>query len=146
MMSSNAYKGSCFCGSVEIEAKGAPIAMAYCHCGSCRSWSASPVHASTMWAADSVTVTQGADKVATFHKTQDSISFREYCKACGGHVMIRHPSLGMIDIMAPTLPTLAFGPTVHVNYGETVLPMKDGLPKFKDFPADMGGTGEQVPE
>ncbi len=35
---------------------------------------------------------------------------------------------------------------VHVNYAETVLPMKDGLPKFKDFPAEMGGSGENLPE
>jgi len=24
--------------------------------------------------------------------------------------------------------------------------MKDGLPKLKDFPAEMGGSGEVVPE
>jgi hypothetical protein len=35
---------------------------------------------------------------------------------------------------------------VHVNYGETVLRMKDGLPKLKDFPAEFGGSGEVVPE
>jgi len=27
-----------------------------------------------------------------------------------------------------------------------VLPMKDGLPKLKDFPAELGGSGEQLPE
>ena len=32
------------------------------------------------------------------------------------------------------------------NYAETVLPMKDGLPKLKDFPAELGGSGEAVPE
>ena len=37
---------------------------------------------------------------------------------------------------------LAFKPTVHLNYEETVLPMKDGLPKLKDFPAAIGGSGE----
>jgi hypothetical protein len=35
---------------------------------------------------------------------------------------------------------------VHINYSETVLPMRDGLPKLKDFPAEFGGSGEQVPE
>jgi hypothetical protein len=43
-------------------------------------------------------------------------------------------------------PTVAFKPGVHVNYAETVLPMKDGLPKLKDFPAELGGSGEVVPE
>jgi hypothetical protein len=27
-----------------------------------------------------------------------------------------------------------------------VLPMKDGLPKLRDFPAEMGGSGDVVPE
>jgi hypothetical protein len=35
---------------------------------------------------------------------------------------------------------------VHVNYADTVLPMHDGLPKFKDFPKEMGGTGGMLPE
>jgi hypothetical protein len=41
---------------------------------------------------------------------------------------------------------LAFEPGVHVNYESTVLQMKDGLPKLKDFPAEMGGSGETLPE
>jgi hypothetical protein len=35
---------------------------------------------------------------------------------------------------------------VHVNYAETVLRIKDGLPKMKDFPAEMGGSGDLLPE
>ncbi|TIT80354.1 MAG: hypothetical protein E5W56_10400 [Mesorhizobium sp.] len=60
------HKGGCFCGAVEIEVHGSAEAMGYCHCSSCRSWSA--------------------------------------------------------------------------------LPMKDGLPKLKDFPAELGGSGVSVPE
>jgi hypothetical protein len=41
---------------------------------------------------------------------------------------------------------LKYTPGVHVNYAETVLPRKDGLPKFKDFPAEFGGSGEQIAE
>jgi hypothetical protein len=33
-----------------------------------------------------------------------------------------------------------------VNYGERVMPVRDGLPKFKDFPKDFGGSGETLPE
>jgi hypothetical protein len=35
---------------------------------------------------------------------------------------------------------------VHVNYQETVLPNHDGLPKMKDLPAEMGGTGQVISE
>jgi hypothetical protein len=35
---------------------------------------------------------------------------------------------------------------LHVNYQETVLPIKDGLPKQRDFPKEMGGSGELMAE
>ena len=41
---------------------------------------------------------------------------------------------------------MALKPVVHLNYAETVLPMKDGLPKLKDFPVETGGSGELLPE
>lgn len=142
----NVYKGQCFCGAVEIEVSGQPQGMAYCHCNSCRSWSGSPVHASTMWKSESVKVVAGVEHVGTFHKTPESISHRQYCTRCGGHLMIHHPAFGMFDVFAATIPGLKFEPGLHVNYSETVLPIHDGLPKFYDFPAEFGGSGELVPE
>ena len=138
------HTGECFCGSVQITVSGEPEGMGYCHCGSCRSWSAGPVNAFTLWKPDAVQVTKGADLLATFQKTE--LSQRQYCAKCGGHVMTNHPPLGLIDVYAATLPTMKFGPGLHVNYAETVLPMRDGLPKFKDFPAEFGGSGEMVAE
>ncbi len=60
--------------------------------------------------------------------------------------MANHPTLGLVDVYAATIPTLRFTPALHVNYGETVLPMRDGLPKFKDFPAQHGGSGQMIAE
>ena len=45
----NTHKGACFCGAVQIEVSGEPAGMGYCHCRSCRSWSAAPVNAFTLW-------------------------------------------------------------------------------------------------
>ena len=85
---------------------------------------------------------QGA--YATFAKTP--MSERQYCKKCGGHLMANHPPLKMVDVFAATIPSPKFVPGVHVNYGETVLPMKDGLTKFSDFPSEFGGSGKTVSE
>lgn len=60
--------------------------------------------------------------------------------------MTKHPPLGLVDVFVATIPTLAFVPGVHVNYAETVLPIRDGLPKLKDFPAEFGGSGEVLAE
>ena len=138
------HAGRCFCGAVEIEVSGAPEAMGYCHCDSCRSWSAAPVNAFTLWKPENVKVTKGAEFVGHFMKTNRSD--RQYCTKCGGHLMNDHPIWGLVDVYAATIPSVKFTPSVHVNYAETVLPMKDGLPKLKDFPAEMGGSGVAVPE
>lgn len=135
-----AHNGECFCGAVQIEVSGEPVAMGYCHCRSCRSWSGGPVNAFSLWQPDAVRVTAGEEHVKSFQKTP--LSNRIYCAACGGHLMTEHPTLGVTDVFAATIPTLDFKPALHVNYAETVLPIRDGLPKFKDFPADFGGSGE----
>ncbi|MEJ0065128.1 MAG: GFA family protein [Caulobacteraceae bacterium] len=139
-----AYAGACFCGAIKIEATGEPQAMGYCHCRSCRSWSGGPVNAFTLWAPDAVKVTAGAESLVTHQ--QSELSQRQYCAKCGGHLMTNHPTLGVIDVFSATLPGLDFKPGVHINYAETVLPMKDGLPKLRDFPADFGGSGEAIAE
>ena len=138
------HVGSCFCGAVEVEVAGTPAAMGYCHCGSCRSWSGGPVNAFTLWQPDAVRIRKGAEHVATFQKT--AFSQRRYCAKCGGHLTNNHPTIGLVDVFAATIPTLAFVPGVHINYAETVLPMRDGLPKLKDFPAEFGGSGVAMAE
>ena len=138
------HQGQCFCGAVRLEVEGEPSGMGYCHCASCRSWSGGPVNAFTLWGPDKVKVTAGAEHIATYTKTP--VSERKYCAKCGGHLMTNHPPLGVVDVFSATLPTLAFAPGLHINYAETVLPMKDGLPKFKDFPTDFGGSGDMVAE
>jgi len=61
-------------------------------------------------------------------------------------LMTNHPPIGLVDVFVSTIPALEFTPGVHVNYAESVLPMRDGLPKLKDFPAELGGSGQMVPE
>ncbi len=136
--------GTCFCGAVEVQVSGQPEAMGYCHCRSCRSWSASPVNAFTLWKPQNVKVTRGAEHLGTYHKTESS--FRQYCRICGGHLMTAHPPLELIDVYAATIPGLPFSPQLHVNYGEKVLAIRDGLPKLKDFPKEFGGSGELIAE
>ena len=138
------FEGQCFCGAVRLVVRGAPEGAGYCHCAACRSWSAGPVNAFTLWKPEAVEVTQGADQIGEYHKNERS--YRQWCKVCGGHLMTRHPGWGLVDVYAATIPGLPFAPGVHVNYESTVLRMKDGLPKLKDFPEELGGSGESIPE
>ena len=136
--------GACFCGAVTLEVSGAPEAMGYCHCSSCRSWSAGPVNAFTLWKPENVKVTKGAQHIGRFKKSPNSE--RQWCTKCGGHLLTHHPKWSLTDVFAATIPGVAFKPGVHVNYAETVLRIKDGLPKLKDFPAELGGSGATLAE
>ena len=46
---------------------GAPEAMGYCHCSSCRSWSGGPVNAFSLWKPEAVKVTKGQENIARFN-------------------------------------------------------------------------------
>ena len=54
--------------------------------------------------------------------------------------------MGLTDVYAAAIPDFPYQPGVHVNYQETKLRIKDGLPKMKDVPKEMGGSGERVAE
>jgi hypothetical protein len=136
--------GRCFCGTVEVAVDGEPVGMGYCHCSSCRAWSAGPVNAFTLWPTDKVRVMKGADNIGAYQKTERSI--RKWCTVCGGHILTEHPLWGLVDVYAAVIPSVTFKPGVHVNYQETVLPMRDGLPKQRDFPTELGGSGELLAE
>jgi hypothetical protein len=140
----NNYSGSCFCGAVQFTMTGEPVAMGYCHCDSCRKWSAGPVNAFTLWKPEAMRITRGAENIGVYNKTPKSS--RKWCKTCGGHVFTEHPHWRLVDVYAAVIPGLKFKPGVHVNYQETVLPIKDGVTKMKDFPAEMGGSGTILPE
>jgi len=138
------HEGSCFCGAVQVKVSGAPVAMGYCHCGSCRHWSAGPINAFNLWKPEAVKVTKGEDQLSTFHKTEQS--HRRWCQRCGGHVLTDHPTMGLVDVYAAILKNFKFEPALHVHYGEAVVRVRDGLPKQRDMPAEMGGSGALVAE
>jgi hypothetical protein len=138
------HTGTCFCGAVEIEVTGEPLEAGYCHCSSCRLHSGAPLVAFTLWRAECVTILRGAEVLGRFAKTE--MSHRRFCMRCGGKVMTEHPGMGCTDVPAAVLATLEFAPTVHLNYAEAVLRVRDGLTKLQDFPAHAGGSGIAVAE
>ena len=144
MSNPGTYVGSCFCGAVQFTVTGEPVGMGYCHCRSCRHWSAGPVNAFTLWKPDALKITKGAENIGAYNQTPQS--YRKWCKTCGGHIFTDHPPMGLIDVFAAIIPDLPFQPGVHVHYQETVLHMHDGLVKMKDVPKEMGGSGDILPE
>ena len=59
----------------------------------------------------------------------------------------------MYDIFAGLVEGLDFRPTLHLNYENAMLPIKDGLPKFRDMPEALrwqrrpdGGMSAPMPD
>ena len=142
MSNEKIYKGSCFCGAVQFMVSGEPAAMGYCHCESCRRWSAAPVNAFTLWNPAAIQITRGTGHIGTYNKTPHS--HRKWCKTCGGHLYTEHPGMGLIDVYAGVIPDFPYQAGVHVNYQESRLRIADGVTKLKDLPREMGGTGVTI--
>ncbi|TCU78923.1 hypothetical protein EDE08_101706 [Bradyrhizobium sp. R2.2-H] len=138
------YRAGCFCGTVEVEVTGKPMFAGYCHCADCQAWSAAPINAFSLWKSDGVRITKGEAELGTFNKTEHS--YRKFCKRCGGHVMTEHPRMRLIDVYANLLKGYQHQPTLHANYASKMVSVRDGLPKYADLPAELGGSGEMLPD
>lgn len=140
----NTHIARCFCGAVEVGLTGSPEAMGYCHCESCRHWSAGPINAFSLWSKSAVRITKGENLLGSYAKTPASV--RRWCKRCGGHMLTEHPAWGLVDVYAAVIVDFDFKPGVHVHYQETVLRIHDGVTKLKDLPEAMGGSGVVMAE
>jgi hypothetical protein len=127
---------------VTFEVTGEAPLQGFCHCGDCRQWSGGPVTSYALWQSGDVKVTGGADKVASFSKSGQAE--RRHCSACGGALMTAIPAAGMTDVYPHLLKGFSFQPQAHVWYSERVVEMDDALPKYRDMPAEAGGSGEMV--
>jgi predicted GNAT family acetyltransferase len=141
---SASYRAGCFCGAVQVEVTGRPVFAGYCHCGDCQAWSAAPINAFSLWKSDSVRISRGAADIGTFRKTENS--YRKFCKVCGSHIMTEHPRMRLIDVYANLLKGYTHEPTLHANYASKMVSVRDGLPKYADLPAELGGSGEMLPD
>jgi hypothetical protein len=48
------FEGQCYCGAVKITVTGDPEGAGYCHCVSCRSWSAGATSRQVVYDAERV--------------------------------------------------------------------------------------------
>lgn len=141
-----AIHGQCFCGAVQIAIDAPPVIQVYCHCTSCRQWSGQPVTACVLFDKAAVHFVKGLDRLHRFSRKGDPEEGKLACLTCGGSVGTYIPRSQQFDIFAGVLRDFTFAPTAHINYGERVFDVKDGLPKFRDMPERAGGSGEILAE
>ena len=135
------HTGQCYCGQVKIAVSGQPGMQGLCHCASCRAWQGAPFIAFTGYPSEAVTIT--GQTVQSHHRSE---SGRTSCASCGGVVANIKPAWDVTVIYPTLMRDMPFEPAVHLHYGERLLDMADGLPKFVNAPERIGGTGEMAAE
>ena len=97
----------------------------------------------------SLKTTAGADKLKTYEITPKF--HKQFCSECGTGVWQYPASKPFIAIFPSLLETnsvkapklaAAMKPQMHVNCENSLVDIKDDLPRFKDFPKEIGGSGE----
>jgi hypothetical protein len=125
----------CSCGSVELLVSGKPMARAYCHCASCRSFYGLPVFAATAWKAESVVVAKGQAALGQYQHPTKQLR-RHFCSVCG-EAIYGVNRLGFTVIQTALFAKAAGGslpdelsPEFHLFYADRVLSVDDELPKY----------------
>ena len=151
--------GQCYCGAVKIEITGDPAVCFICHCKACVSWGGGIGNAGTLVPADKVKITgelveaNPPNFCGGYDETKgvmpQGFSKRKSCAKCYGCVLNdhAHTDAKMVDICGGLIDwgEKGFQPAMHINYANAMFKLKDGKPKFKDFPTEFGGTGEIIP-
>jgi hypothetical protein len=134
--------GKCACGGLTFRVDADPILQLYCHCRSCQLAHAAPLVAAALFPARGVSY-EGSFRVITVTDRKDA-SRRITCAACGTKVVAEPPP--PVRAVFPMLCTSTdwFKPTMHIQWRDRILDVRDDLPKFLDYPKDLGGSGARA--
>jgi hypothetical protein len=93
------HTGSCLCGGVRYEVRGALRDVVACHCSQCRKTSG---HFVAMTNAPTTAIAFSAADSLTWYRSSESAE-RGFCKRCGGNLFWRELAGDTISIAAGTL-------------------------------------------
>jgi hypothetical protein len=97
-------RGSCLCGKVTYELRGAPQTMYYCHCGMCRKATGSSFATNMLAQSDDFVIVTGRSLLKSYESSSDE--YRHFCSECGspvyGEAAVRP---GVVSIRCGTLDT-----------------------------------------
>lgn len=132
-------RGRCGCGNLSFEVNGEPLAQLYCHCRSCQVGHAAPIVAAAMFRSSDVTYRGESRRITVTERA--GATPRIICPRCGTKV-VNEPVPTVRAILPALCETSAwFEPTMHVQWQDHILDVKDDLPRYLDYPTELGGTG-----
>lgn len=127
----------CPCGQVTLSVQGTPLGQVYCHCDDCQRAHSAAYVPRAVFPRDAVSVTAGETRTWT-----NRIRKMTICAACGSHLYGEHDGVPFRGVNAGLFPPGEFTPFAHIHCRFAIAPVVDGLPHYRDFPKEFGGSGE----
>jgi hypothetical protein len=133
------YRGSCYCGAVKLLAKADPVDAKICHCRGCQLLHGAPMQWAAIFHKHDILFTKDSIENITFFNSESMQSTHVLpcklaCKNCRGliadegrRMMLLFPTVFNFD--RNRIPE-SFKPTCHIFYGQRVVDVRDGVPKF----------------
>jgi hypothetical protein len=133
------YRASCHCGAVRYDVSADPLDAKICHCRTCQSLHGAPMQWAAIFHKRHVRLTRGIEDLRFYSDALDRAERVAPCKvSCarcgtpiadeGRRMWLAFPTLFDFGEVGE-LPE-AFRPTCHIFYGQRVVDMADGLPKW----------------
>jgi hypothetical protein len=130
-------EGHCYCGELRYEVEGDPMFKGQCHCRECQYISGGQPNMIMGMPADGFRYTKGSP--AEFRRSDlESPVTREFCAACGTHILARVPGMPAVMLKVGTLddPSV-FGEAQMAIYTidkQSFHHLPEGIPSFERTP------------
>ncbi len=124
--------GTCLCKSVKYTLNGPIMAVANCHCNTCKKMSGAAFSTIAIVAEESLEITQGEKELSAYVVSENATKY--FCQSCGTPVFNVHkkfPGNLMLPVGALDDPA-AVTPAINV-YCESMLPWVKGIAEQTSF-------------
>ncbi|KAG1804762.1 Mss4-like protein [Suillus plorans] len=148
------YESSCWCGAVRFAFAGDPFDAKYCHCRQCQQLHGAPFQWAVIFPKTSVRILQNTSDALHFFSTTTKntchhVPCKVSCEICraplfdeGKRTVLAYPSGFKFPPIEARLNTTdakdgeAFQPSCHIFYGQRIMEVCDGIPKWSGHKDD----------
>ncbi len=133
------YRASCFCGAVAFEVRADPVDAKICHCEACQSLHGAPFQWAVIFHKEDVRFVRGLDDLHFYNselgRSEHILPCKLSCNRCRSPLADEGRNMFLafgpaFDFGHPPRVPAAFRPTCHLFYGNRVIDVDDGTPKY----------------
>ncbi|KAK7045298.1 Mss4-like protein [Favolaschia claudopus] len=143
------YTANCHCGRVKYQlSRREPLGSKLCHCMTCQTQHGAPFQWAAIFHKTDINFTRGHDGLEWYDPSTNTLEHNLPCKVRCSHC--HSPIMDEGRKMILIFPSLVqfeteddkakFRPRCHIFYGQRVMDIRDGLPKW----SGMGGESELI--